>query len=67
MLPRAVVARRRYLHVAGLRELARWPMHGIVPASCVAFRFDGKRLTVVRIPLTLLHHGRWDLPIRVRA
>jgi hypothetical protein len=36
------------LHVAGLRELARWPLHGLVGA--IAFRFDNRTLELVRLP-----------------
>ena len=33
------------IHVAGLRELQRWPFHGLIGA--IAFRFDGRRLELV--------------------
>ena len=38
------------LHVAGLRELAAWPFHGLVGA--IAWRFDGRTLKLVwtRLP-----------------
>lgn len=36
------------LHVSGLRELARYPFHGLVGA--IAFRFNGRRLELVRVP-----------------
>lgn len=35
------------LHVAGLRELARSPMHGLI--GSIAFRFSGLRLELVRV------------------
>ncbi len=34
--------------VVGLRELARWPMHGLIGA--VAWRFNGQVLKIVRLP-----------------